>query len=103
VATSLFRPDGVSKASGLLHALRTLSIETTRTVGVGDADNDDALLRVCGLAVAVGNALPSLKRIADVVTANDNGQGTIELIDALVTGAIGNLSPTGPEVAPHGG
>ena len=49
------------------------------------------------------SALPSLKRLAHVVTTNDNGQGTIELIDALVTGAIGNLRPTGPEVAPHGG
>ena len=84
-------PVGVSKASGLLHALRTLSIETTRTAAVGDAENDVALLQVCGLAAAVNNALPSLKQIADVVTAAENGHGTVELIDRLLAGEFDAL------------
>ena len=81
-------PVGVTKASGLLHALRMLSLETTRTVGVGDAENDQALLQVCGLAVAVNNALPSLKRIAHIVTQADGGAGVEELIARLISGDI---------------
>ena len=90
-------PIGVSKASGLLHALRTLSLETTRTVGVGDAENDVALLQVCELAAAVNNALPSVKRIADVVTVADNGEGAVELIDRLLAGELDTL-PARPSV-----
>jgi hypothetical protein len=30
-------------------------------VGVGDAENDHAFLRLCGLSAAVANALPALK------------------------------------------
>ena len=84
-------PVGVTKASGLLHALRMLSLETTRTVGVGDAENDLALLQVCGLAVAVNNALPSVKRIAHVVTSEENGKGVVELIDRLLAGDLDSL------------
>jgi hydroxymethylpyrimidine pyrophosphatase-like HAD family hydrolase len=84
-------PAGVTKASGLLHALRTLSIETTRTVGVGDAENDLALLQVCGLAVAVNNGIPSVKRIAHVITTEENGKGTAELIDRLLAGELDTL------------
>ena len=84
-------PVGVTKASGLLQALGTLTLQTTQTVAVGDAENDLALLQVCGLAVAVNNALPSVKRIAHVVTTEDNGQGIVELIDRLLAGDLDRL------------
>lgn len=85
-------PAGVSKASGLLHALAALSIEPARTVGVGDAENDLALLQACGLAVAVNNALPPVQHIADLVTAGDGGEGIIELIGQLLAGELDGLS-----------
>jgi HAD superfamily hydrolase (TIGR01484 family) len=101
-------PSGVNKASGLKVALDRLSIQADQVVGVGDAENDHAFLNCCGLAVAVSNALDSLKDRCDWVTAGDHGRGVNELIDRLIAGdwrgierrraadgaAIKNLNPS---------
>ena len=79
-------PSNVSKATGFLAALRAVDGLPDRTIGVGDAENDEAFLRLCGVSVAVDNALPSLKEIADVVTAGARGEGVRELIDRLLSG-----------------
>ena len=81
-------PESVNKGSGLTSALAALGAEASETIGVGDAENDESLLRACGLAVAVSNALPSLKAIAHVVTAGARGAGVEELVDAWLTGRI---------------
>ena len=52
-------------------------------VGIGDAENDEAFLALCGLGVAVANALDSLKARADQVTRGENGAGVREVIDSL--------------------
>lgn len=77
-------PTGVDKASTLHAVLQTLSLAPTEVVGVGDAENDMALLQACGLGVAVANALPTLRAIADVVTQGDRGRGIQELIQSLL-------------------
>jgi hydroxymethylpyrimidine pyrophosphatase-like HAD family hydrolase len=62
-------PPGVNKASGLAAALDDLRLSPHNVVGIGDAENDQALLRMCGCAAAVANALPSIKEHADIVTS----------------------------------
>ena len=79
-------PSDVTKATGLAPALASLHVPLDRTVGVGDAENDQAFLRLCGLAVAVDNALPAVKAIADVVTTEARGAGVRELIAGLLAG-----------------
>src|SRR5829696_7465795 len=54
-------PSGVNKATGLKCALEELKLDAANVVGVGDAENDHALLQLCGLGAAVQNALPALK------------------------------------------
>jgi hydroxymethylpyrimidine pyrophosphatase-like HAD family hydrolase len=80
-------PAGVTKATGLAPALEDLGVDPSDTVAVGDAENDHAFLSMCGLRVAVSNALPALKAAADVVTVAARGEGVAELIDALLAGA----------------
>lgn len=77
-------PAGVNKATGLKKALAELHLSPHNAVGVGDAENDHAFLTVCECAVAVGNALPTLKARADWVTTERNGAGVTELIRSLV-------------------
>jgi len=77
-------PAGVNKATGLACALEALGLSPHNAVGIGDAENDHALLRSCELGVAVANALPKLKEAADMVTKGDHGAGVAELIDALL-------------------
>jgi hydroxymethylpyrimidine pyrophosphatase-like HAD family hydrolase len=89
-------PSGVTKATGLAPALEDLAIAPDETIAVGDAENDHAFLAMCGLRVAVSNALPSLKEVADVVTVAARGEGVVELIDQLLSGKLPAATPKLP-------
>jgi hydroxymethylpyrimidine pyrophosphatase-like HAD family hydrolase/energy-coupling factor transporter ATP-binding protein EcfA2 len=86
-------PAGVNKATGLACALERMGLSAHNTVGIGDAENDHALLRSCELSVAVANALPKLKDTADVVTAGDHGAGVVEIIDGLIADDLAKYEP----------
>jgi hydroxymethylpyrimidine pyrophosphatase-like HAD family hydrolase/energy-coupling factor transporter ATP-binding protein EcfA2 len=77
-------PAGVNKASGLLAALEAMGLSPHNAIGIGDAENDHAFLAVCECAVAVDNALPTLKEAADIVTRAHHGAGVEELIAELL-------------------
>ena len=62
-------------------------------VGVGDAENDHAFLRLCEASVAVANALPTVKEEADCVTQGECSAGVVELIKQLVKDDLGILEP----------
>lgn len=80
-------PENVTKATGLAVALRRLNVAPEETVGIGDAENDHAFLRICGLSVAVDNALPSVKETVHLVTAGARGAGVRELLTRLLDNA----------------
>jgi hydroxymethylpyrimidine pyrophosphatase-like HAD family hydrolase len=73
-------PTGINKATGLEHALKVLGLSHHNVVGIGDAENDHALLGAAGCAVAVANALPALKERAHLVTRGERGAGVIEAL-----------------------
>jgi len=77
-------PSGTNKATGLTAALRELGLSAHNVVGVGDAENDHAFLALCECSVAVQNALDTLKQRVDWVTTEGHGDGTVELIQALI-------------------
>ena len=81
-------PADVTKATGLRPALQALQRTPAETIGIGDAENDEAFLRVCGLSVAVDNALPSVKQMADVVLPYARGAGVTKLIEMLLAGDL---------------
>ena len=84
-------PSGTNKATGLEAALLELGLSPHNCVGVGDAENDHALIRLCECGVAVANALPLVQERADWVTPGRNGDGCAELIDKLVAGDLADL------------
>src|SRR5438270_1308909 len=73
-------PSGVNKGTGLRVALRELGFSPHNVISVGDAENDHAFLQQCECAVAVANALDSVKQRADVVTQGARGAGVAELV-----------------------
>jgi hydroxymethylpyrimidine pyrophosphatase-like HAD family hydrolase len=77
-------PPGINKASGLKSALDELQLSFHNVVGIGDSENDHALLQVCEFAVAVASAVPTLREAADWVTKESNGNGTAEALAAVV-------------------
>ncbi len=85
-------PAGVNKASGLLAALKEMNISPHNVVGIGDAENDHAFLRLCEMSVAVANALPAVKETADLITAGTHSQGVRQLIEGLVANDLADLN-----------
>jgi hydroxymethylpyrimidine pyrophosphatase-like HAD family hydrolase len=81
-------PLGVDKASGLKAALQEIGVRPEHVIGFGDGENDLAFLEICGLSVAVGNALPELKAHVDIVTKGTHGAGVAEVIDKLLEGDL---------------
>lgn len=86
-------PAGVNKATGLAHALEKMGLSAHNAVGVGDAENDHALLASCECSAAVANALPTLKSAADIVTTADHGAGVVELIDEMLRDDLVSREP----------
>lgn len=86
-------PSGVNKQTGLVAALKELKISPHSIAGAGDAENDHAFLGCCECAVAVANAIPSLKEEADLVTAGSHGDGVSELIERILRDDLADLAP----------
>jgi hypothetical protein len=92
-------PSGVNKASGLRAALLDFKLEASQVVGVGDAENDHSLLNACGLGVAVDNAVPALKKRADITMSRPRGQGVVELLEAMMNGGLAGITRAPREIA----
>ena len=86
-------PAGISKGSGLARALETLGISFHSTIAVGDAENDHSLLGGCEFGVAVANAVEGLKRHADLVLEQPDGDGVTALLECIARGDDAALAP----------
>jgi hydroxymethylpyrimidine pyrophosphatase-like HAD family hydrolase len=84
-------PTGINKATGLRAALSRLGLSHHNTVGIGDAENDEAFLKLCDASAAVDNALDVVKRQVDVVMPGARGAGVVELIDELLDSDLAKL------------
>lgn len=86
-------PAGVNKATGLRAALAEMNLSPRNAVGVGDAENDHAFLRIVECGVAVANALPAVKEKADIVTSADHGAGVAQLIEEMLADDLESREP----------
>jgi len=77
-------PTGVNKATGLRAALNRLGLSHLNAVGIGDAENDEAFLKLCDVSAAVDNALDVVKKQVGIVTRGARGAGVSELIDQIL-------------------
>src|SRR6185436_7073194 len=77
-------PQGVSKATGLNAALRTLRLSEHNAIAIGDAENDHALLAACEVGVAVGWGSPALQAVADEVIEGDGPAAVAAYLRKLV-------------------
>ena len=79
------------------HALRFLAahygIPMEETIAMGDAMNDHEMIEAAGLGVAMANAVPALKAIADYVTLDHNEEGVKHVIEKSRAERVG-VSPT---------
>ena len=78
-------PASVDKATGLTEAANAMNIPLADIAGVGDAENDQVFLTLCGYSAAVGNALSFLKKQVHYVARATHGAGVEELIEKLLS------------------
>ena len=71
-------PKGIDKGVGVARALEYLGrVGNERTFGFGDSGNDLGMLVAVETAVAMGNAMPEVKAVADYVTDDVAHDGTV--------------------------
>jgi phosphoglycolate phosphatase len=78
-------PRGVTKGTGLSAAVKLLK-EAGPIACVGDGENDLAMFEASDYAIALGNSVPPLKKLADYVSPLPDGRGTIDAISRLFLG-----------------
>ena len=95
-------PSGCNKAFGLKAALAALQISPLNTICVGDAENDQSMMRICGVSVAVANALDAVKEMCRIVTESPRGAGVEELCAMILEDDLQFLRATPKDVLPFG-
>ena len=76
---------GTGKGDGVKKLASILGIDISDIICVGDERNDISMVTVAGVGVAMANARPELKAVADYVTENDNNHdGIAEVIRKFV-------------------
>ena len=80
-----------TKKVALEKLLEILDISRDEAIGIGDSYNDLSFLEICGLKVAVGNAVPEVKDIADYVSPPYWEDGVGDVIDKYVFKSKGKM------------
>lgn len=75
---------GVNKATGVRLVANELGLTLSQVMAIGDNENDAELLSAVGYSIAVGNATPEIKEIADYVCLADSAQGVSEALGLLL-------------------
>ena len=86
---------GVSKATALKGVLAELGVRPEEVIAFGDMLNDLPMLALAGWSVAVANAHPAVRAIADEVTAACGEDGVARVLERVVgagPGADASLS-----------
>lgn len=75
---------GVSKGKALMALASFMGVEIGEVIAIGDGLNDISLLETAGLAVAMGNAFPKVKKVADFVTLDIDHHGLAAAISRFL-------------------
>jgi len=95
-------PAGVNKWSAVCRLAENWSIPVEAICAVGDDINDIPMIRGAGLGIAMGNALPEVKRAADRVAPTHDEDGLVAVVSWLIgEGAeVSFPPPADPETLP---
>lgn len=74
-------PSDVDKASSLDKMLPAIGVKRENTVCCGDGFNDISMIRYAGVGVAMGNAQQAVKESADYITATNDEDGLVQVIE----------------------
>jgi len=73
--------EGTDKGSAMLKLGELLGIQREEIMACGDGMNDIAMLKAVGLGVAMENADPEVREVADYITASNDEDGVAKAIE----------------------
>ncbi len=73
-----------SKAEALRFLMKKLDVNKEELMAAGDSLNDSAMLQLAGIGVAMANAEPEIREMADYVTDSNDGDGVAKAIERFV-------------------
>ncbi len=74
----------VNKGFGVEVLAKNLGINQEEVICMGDAGNDIHMIKYAGLGVAMGNAFPELKEIANYITKTNEEHGVAHVINKFI-------------------
>ena len=74
----------VNKGYGVKMLAEKLGLQQSEVMAIGDQENDLAMIEYAGTGVAMGNAIESVKKIAQFVTKSNREDGVAHVIEELV-------------------
>ena len=77
-------PLNVDKATSLDRMLETVGMTRENAICCGDGFNDLTMIEYAGVGVAMANAQPAVKEAADYVTASNDEDGIVQVIDEFI-------------------
>ncbi len=80
---------GVNKGSALAKVATELGFTSDHTMAFGDNLNDTSMLRWAGVSVAMGNAIPEVKAMANRCTLSNGEDGVADYLEKVI---LKNLS-----------
>ncbi|MFN7251760.1 MAG: Cof-type HAD-IIB family hydrolase [Anaerobacillus sp.] len=79
---------GLNKAVGLEKIAKYYSIPKERIIAFGDEDNDLEMIEFAGIGVAMENAIPELKNIANKITVTNENDGIATFLEDYLSISI---------------
>ncbi|AMB96372.1 Cof-type HAD-IIB family hydrolase [Aerococcus urinae] len=79
-----FNPVDANKGAGLAHLSQEIGVDQAQTMAFGDQENDLTMIEWAGLGVAMGNAVASVKAVADFVTHTNDEEGISHVVDQFI-------------------
>jgi len=79
-----FLHKSVNKGSGVAALAEKLNIKQEEVICIGDAGNDIHMIKYAGLGVAMGNAFPEVKRVANFITKTNEQDGVAYIINKFI-------------------
>lgn len=76
---------GVDKATALSSLLDILGLTHSRLIAAGDGHNDIGMIRLASTGIAMANAHPDVRRIADIVAPPASQNGLAQTLEAFLS------------------
>lgn len=79
-----FTKNGITKEKAILTVCEAYHVDVSKVVAFGDDYADIGMLKMCGIGVAMGNAIQEVKDIADDITLSNDEDGVAVYLEKRI-------------------